>query len=67
MKSFRTGFNSVVNLEIVRKWIRPDEFWCMTAGVKEITAADVIEYTKFNGNYEKQIGWFTRYLEESNA
>ena len=37
MEAFRKGFNSVLDFGIVRRWIRPDEFWSITAGVKEIT------------------------------
>ena len=56
----------MIKIDIVRKWIRSDEFWCLTAGVKEITPEDVIEYTVFQGGLEMQNSWLRRYLQESN-
>ena len=50
----------------MRRWIRPDEFWCLTAGVKNLTPEDVIDYVVFQGGMEKQNGWFRRYILESN-
>ena len=34
INAFREGFNTVFALDIVRKWIRPEEFWALTAGTK---------------------------------
>jgi E3 ubiquitin-protein ligase NEDD4 len=66
VEAFRKGFDSVIDLEIVKKWIRPNEFWCLTSGTKELTAELVLGYTVFQGsNIENISGWFRRYLSES--
>lgn len=38
----------------------------MTAGVKEITPEDVIEYINFTSSFQLQNDWFRRYIQESN-
>lgn len=34
MEAFRKGFESVISLNLLTKWIRPHEFWCLTQGTK---------------------------------
>lgn len=64
--SFRAGFESVFPLAVVRKWIRTDEFWCMTAGVKEITPEIVLNYTVIRGGKETHHAWFRAYITEAS-
>ena len=37
MESFKKGFEEVVPLSKVTKWVRYDEFWSLTIGIKELT------------------------------
>ena len=63
INAFREGFNTVFSLDVVRKWIRPQEFWALTAGTKEITPEIVIGYTVFSGGQEMHNSWFRRYIQ----
>ena len=57
----------MLSLEVVKKWVRPSEFWCLTAGTKEITAEVVLNYINFQGhNIENISGWFRRYISEAS-
>lgn len=67
LEAFRKGFETVIELDIIKKWIRPNEFWCLTAGTKEITAELVLKYITFSGNNIESIsGWFRRYINEAS-
>jgi hypothetical protein len=37
MIAFKKGFETVLEIGLFKKWIRNSEFWCLTAGNKEIT------------------------------
>lgn len=67
MEAFKKGFDSVIALDIIKKWIRPNEFWCLTAGTKELTPELILNYTTFHGNNIENIsGWFRRYISEAS-
>lgn len=36
--AFRKGFESVVSMDVVKKSIRANEFWCLTQGIKDLNA-----------------------------
>ena len=66
MESFKKGFEEVVPLSKVTKWVRYDEFWSLTIGIKELTADVVINYIKFTGGKEMHENWMRRYLKEAS-
>ena len=37
MSDFRKGFEEIFPLKTVTKWIRAEEFWALTIGIKELT------------------------------
>lgn len=49
VESFLRGFNSIVEMKHIQKWISSYQFWCITSGVKEVTPEIVLSYVVISG------------------